>query len=93
MAKRSPRKVKTRDFVDPDGGKGIPYGVYDIGRVMGWVNVGCDHETANFAVESIRRWWDAGKVVEIGTRQKLMQARGYFYNFVNTDIGGNGGVG
>ena len=55
--KRSPRKVKTRDFVDLDAGKGIPYGVYDIGRDLGWVNVGCDHDTANFAIESIRRWW------------------------------------
>ncbi len=38
-------------------GKAIPYGVYDIGENQGWVNVGCDHDTASFAVESIRRWW------------------------------------
>ena len=55
--KKSPRKVKTKDFIDPDAGKGIPYGVYDIGGDLGWVNVGTDHDTANFAIESIRRWW------------------------------------
>jgi len=52
-----PRAVKIHDFVDPTLGRAIPYGVYDIGRNDGWVNVGCDHDTARFAVESIRRWW------------------------------------
>ena len=55
--KRSPRKVKSKDFIDPQAGKGVPYGVYDVGGDLGWVNVGTDHDTANFAIESIRRWW------------------------------------
>jgi hypothetical protein len=50
-------KVKVHDFVDKELGKAIPYGVYDVGRNHGWVNVGRDHDTAAFAVESIRRWW------------------------------------
>ena len=45
------------DFIDKQLGKAIPYGVYDIGRNEGWVNVGIDHDTAEFAVNSIRRWW------------------------------------
>ena len=45
------------DFVDPEMGRAIPYGVYDVGRNLGWVSVGIDHDTASFAVESIRRWW------------------------------------
>jgi hypothetical protein len=57
--KKSPREVKTKDFIDPKAGKGIPYGVYDIGGDLGWVNVGTDHDTANFALESIHRWWKA----------------------------------
>jgi DNA-binding phage protein len=52
-----PELVKVHDFPDPQLGKAIPYGIYDVGRNLGWVNVGCDHDTASFAVESIRRWW------------------------------------
>jgi len=55
--KGNPAKVKVHDFIDTELGKAIPYGVYDIGRNTGWVNVGCDHDTAAFAVASIRRWW------------------------------------
>jgi len=51
-----PRKVKTKDFPTPEG-KVAPYGVYDLTRNEGWVNVGIDHDTAEFAVESVRRWW------------------------------------
>ena len=57
--KGDPRRVRDHDFPDPDGGKAIPYGVYDIGDDSGFVNVGTDHDTAQFAVESVRRWWDA----------------------------------
>ena len=57
--KGTPEKVKVHDFVDPELGKGIPYGVYDVAHDEGWINVGCDHDTAEFAVESIRRWWKA----------------------------------
>jgi hypothetical protein len=52
-----PEQVKVHDFIDPKLGKAIPYGVYDIARNQGWVNVGCDHDTATFATASIRRWW------------------------------------
>ena len=45
------------DFLDPEKGKAIPYGVYDLGRNVGWVSVGIDHDTARFAVATIRRWW------------------------------------
>jgi hypothetical protein len=55
--KGKPEPVRTHDFIDRDLGKAIPYGVYDIARNEGWVNVGIDHDTAEFAVESIRRWW------------------------------------
>jgi hypothetical protein len=53
----APVKVRDHDFLDPELGKAIPYGVYDLGTNTGWVNVGVDHDTAVFAVESIRRWW------------------------------------
>lgn len=49
--------VNVHDFPDPEHGKAIPYGVYDITENVGWVSVGIDHDTAAFAVESLRRWW------------------------------------
>ncbi len=52
-----PERVLVHDFPDPDMNKAVPYGVYDVGQDLGWVNVGTDHDTASFAVESIRRWW------------------------------------
>lgn len=52
-----PEEVRVHDFKDPVLGKAIPYGVYDLARNEGWVNVGVDHDTSTFAVESIRRWW------------------------------------
>jgi transposase len=55
--KGQPEPVRTHDFPDKKVGKAIPYGIYDMGRNEGWVNVGCDHDTSSFAVESIRRWW------------------------------------
>lgn len=57
--KGRPEKVKVYDYIDPKRGKAIPYGVYDVANNLGWVNVGCDHDTAAFAVASIRRWWRA----------------------------------
>ncbi|MEV8639458.1 ISAzo13 family transposase [Streptosporangium sp. NPDC051023] len=53
-----PVQVAVHDFPDRDLGKAIPYGVYDLTADSGWVNVGTDHDTAAFAVESIRRWWN-----------------------------------
>ncbi len=55
--KGTPEKVNGHDFADLHLGKVIPYGVYDLAANEGWVNVGIDHDTAEFAVESIRRWW------------------------------------
>lgn len=54
-----PVRVSTHDFPDTEKGKAIPYGVYDLTENTGWVNVGTDHDTAAFAVESVRRWWNA----------------------------------
>jgi transposase len=53
-----PEEVRVYDFPLPGLGRATPYGVYDLERNMGWVNVGIDHDTAAFAVESIRRWWN-----------------------------------
>jgi hypothetical protein len=55
--KGAPEAVNMHDFPDKELGKAVPYGVYDVGHNVGWVNVGCDHDTASFAIESIRRWW------------------------------------
>jgi hypothetical protein len=55
--KGKPEKVKTHDFPIPELGKVAPNGVYDIGLNVGWVSVGVDHDTAAFAVETIRQWW------------------------------------
>jgi hypothetical protein len=52
-----PVKVRSKDFLDKQLGKSIPYGVYDITANNGWVSVGIDHDTAQFAAESLRRWW------------------------------------
>jgi hypothetical protein len=54
-----PVEVATHDFPDPQLGKAIPYGIYDLAADTGWVGVGTDHDTAAFAVACLRRWWDA----------------------------------
>ncbi len=53
-----PELVRVHDFVIPELGKVAPYGVYDVTHNLGWVNIGIDHDTAAFAVASIRRWWE-----------------------------------
>jgi len=55
--KGKPIETNMHDFPDKELGKAIPYGVYDIGRNEGWVNIGITHDTAQFAANSIRRWW------------------------------------
>ncbi len=70
--KGKPEEVKVHDFVDKRLGKAIPYGVYDLAKNQGWVNVGCDHDTAAFAVESIRRWWVGMGVKEYPKARKLL---------------------
>ena len=73
--KGSPVPVRTHDFVDQDLGKAIPYGVYDVAANAGWVNVGTGHDTAAFAVESIRRWWTAmGRAAYPHARRLLITA-------------------
>jgi hypothetical protein len=52
-----PVEVDVHDFPDPDVPKAVPRGVYDLKHNLGWVTVGCSHDTASFAVENIRRWW------------------------------------
>lgn len=53
-----PERVRVHDFMDPALGKVVPYGIYDVANNEGWVNVGDNADTAEFAVESIRRWWN-----------------------------------
>ena len=53
-----PVEVRTHDFRDPELGKAIPYGIYDLAHDEGWVSVGIDHDTAQFAVASIQGWWE-----------------------------------
>ena len=52
-----PEEVQVHDFADQALGKALPYGVYDLTANAGWVSVGVDHDTAEFAVETLRRWW------------------------------------
>jgi len=73
--KGSPVRVDVHDFPDPAVGKAIPYGVYDLGADQGWVTVGDDHDTAAFAVATIRRWWQmVGKVAYPDAARLLVTA-------------------
>jgi hypothetical protein len=67
-----PEKVKIHDFIDPEEPKAIPYGIYDLARNEGWVNVGCDHDTASFAVASIHRWWRSMGKEQYPQAQRLL---------------------
>ena len=73
--KGTPEEVRVHDFIDPELGKVAPYGVYDLTANAGWVSVGIDHDTAEFAVESIRRWWrEMGEVTYPQARRLLITA-------------------
>jgi hypothetical protein len=73
--KGRPVPVRTHDFLDQDLGKVVPYGVYDVAANAGWVSVGTDHDTAAFAVESVRRWWTVmGRAAYPGARRLLITA-------------------
>jgi transposase len=75
--KGEPEEVRVYDFVIPELGRVSPYGVYDLAHNAGWVNVGIDHDTAAFAVESIRRWWQrAGKARYPQAQRVLITADG-----------------
>jgi hypothetical protein len=72
-----PEEVLVHDFMDKDLGKAIPYGVYDVTENQGWVSVGIDHDTAQFAVEAIHRWWKRmGSKRHRGAKRLLITADG-----------------
>ena len=72
-----PEDVKVHDFVDKELGRANPYGVYDLGNNSAWVSVGTDHDTASFAVATIRSWWLAmGKALYPGAKELLITADG-----------------
>ena len=76
-AKGRPELVGVHDFVDPELGRATPYGIYDLGNNSGWVSVGIDHDTAEFAVETIRRWWRTmGQFAYPGAEGLLITADG-----------------
>jgi len=73
----APLPVRMYDFRDDDLGVAIPYGVYDLARDDGWVSVGLDHDTAQFAVATIERWWRRmGSRVYPGAKRLLITADG-----------------
>ena len=77
LAAKQPRKVQGHDFPSPDIPRAYPYGIYDIGRNAGFVNVGTDHDTGAFAVASIRGWWRAeGKRIYPQAKTILITADG-----------------
>jgi Rhodopirellula transposase DDE domain/Helix-turn-helix of DDE superfamily endonuclease len=80
--KGQPAAVRTHDFPSDSAGKAIPYGVYDVTANAGWVNVGTDHDTAAFAVESIRRWWKAAGSSDYPAARRLL---------ITADAGGSNG--
>jgi hypothetical protein len=73
--KHQPEKVRSKDFKDKLLGKVAPYGVYDLTANDGWVSVGIDHDTAQFATESVKRWWlRMGSKVYPGAKELLITA-------------------
>ena len=72
-----PEEVRAKDFLDKQLGKAIPYGVYDQTLNKGWVSVGIDHDTAEFATETIRRWWnEMGRPTYRTAKELLITADG-----------------
>ena len=77
QAKGEQTSVNVYDFLSLADGKAVPYGIYDLVHKRGFVNVGIDHDTAEFAVESIRRWWhNGGKVLYPDQKELLITADG-----------------
>jgi transposase len=73
----NPEKVNTYDFTNKELGKAIPYGVYDVTFNQGWVSVGTDHDTARFAIATLRRWWEVmGHPIYPNARELLITADG-----------------
>ena len=72
-----PEQVNVHDFVNKELGRANPYGVYDLANNTGWVSVGTDHDTASFAVSTIRRWWFAmGEDLYPDARELMIMADG-----------------
>src|SRR5262249_1199154 len=87
-----PEEVNVYDFPDKVLGKIIPYGVYDEATNTGWVSVGVDHDTAEFAVETVRRWWrHMGREVHPQAKRMLMTAGGGGTDGERWRPGGGGG--
>jgi transposase len=80
--KGTPARARTHDFPDQSLGKAVPYGIYDLTANAGWVNVGTDHDTAAFAVESIRRWWKGAGASAYPMARRLL---------ITADAGGSNG--
>jgi hypothetical protein len=80
--KGEPAATRTHDFPGDGAGKAVPYGVYDLAANAGWVSVGTDHDTAAFAVESIRRWWKAAGSSDYPLARRLL---------ITADAGGSNG--
>lgn len=80
--KGGPAQVSTHDFPDRELGKAIPYGVCDLAANAGWVNAGTGHDTATFAVESIRRWWNVAGRGDYPRARRLL---------ITADAGGSNG--
>ena len=74
--KGEPVAARTHDFPGDSAGKAVPYGVYDLAANAGWVTVGTDHDTAAFAVESIRRWWNGGRAQRLPAGPAAADHRG-----------------
>jgi hypothetical protein len=81
--KGDPEKVRVHDFVIPELGRAAPYGVYDLTQNAGWVSVGVDHDTAAFAAQSIRRWWESMGAAAYPQAGKLL---------ITADSGGSNGA-
>ena len=80
--KGEPEEVRVHDFIVPELGRVGPYGVYDLAANAGWVSVGLDHDTAAFAVASIRRWWERTGRRRYPTARRLL---------ISADGGGSNG--
>lgn len=78
-----PEKVRVHDFLIPELGRAAPYGVYDVTQNAGWVSVGVDHDTAAFAAQSIRRWWESMGTEAYPKAGKLL---------ITADSGGSNGA-
>jgi transposase len=81
--KGDPEMVRVHDFVIPELGRAAPYGVYDVTQNAGWVSVGVDHDTAAFAAQSIRRWWESMGTEAYPQAGKLL---------ITADSGGSNGA-